>query len=285
MRRSHALLVGSALTALSLVWAGASSAAPIDLSDTSTRTIDIYGNGNPCPNTPAGAAPAGCITYADDATTVFSPNSFEGTLTQLGGNDWTINVAGAVWEASVGSRIGFSDYDSVSGTTNGIVVGSVGDLDMYFNDSTGQMAADSLYAGGSIWWTGQYFVNLFGGLVLTINANDTLDADDPFNGVLWGNDLTFSCGSGGAPVPGLGWCPAVLTTQPGFVSGGPNGTTGTGFGQVVNGIGRAAWGPVDFAFCEAGSACALAYVPESGTVLLLGTGLLGLALAGRRKSA
>jgi hypothetical protein len=285
MRKLPALLTGSALMALTSVWAGASSAAPIDLADTSTRAIDIYGNSNPCPNVPAGPAPPGCSTYADNAATLFSGSSFEGTLTNLSANDWSIDVAGPVWEAAVGSKIGFSDYDGVSGTTNGIVVGSVSALTVYFNDSTGQMAADPLYAGGSSWWTGQYFVNIFGGIVLPLNAADALDADDPFNGALFGNDLTVSCGSAGGPAPAPGDCPAVLTTQPGFVSAGPNGTTGTAFAQVSNLLGRPAWGPVDFAFCEAGTQCALNFVPEPGTLFLVSAGMLGLAAGGRRRRA
>lgn len=309
MRRLQMALAALAAAGL---WAGGANAAPLDLTNSATRTILIQPNLIPCTNPDTAGvggstlASASCFVYANNSAAVFSSSSeFTGTLSNLGGTLWQIDVDSATWQAVVEAQQGVAVADSTqkAGSSNGLLPGTISDLIIQFDSSLANSSNPSststvdptngsltyfsakLVNNASIALGGNGVLNLFGDDAASINPSGT-PRDRPYFGTPVANSagLVFSCNGSGTGGPTTASCPpgikatqkSLYPLQPGFVSGGPNGTTLTGFQEVdALAIIPQVWSPLDYLLTE---------IPEPGTVLLLAGGLVGLGILGRRRA-
>lgn len=251
-----------------LLFAGASYAAPVDLtgsgpiflhSETTTCDISVRPNQTGC-----------TVTSSNPAAVFGAPLS--ATLTQLGGGQAEVRIDASVWDPALKATL--------NNPAGGIIYedGSASDYVLVINSSTG--------AAISWGWTATIF-------------STALASDIGLSAALFGTGgAAGGAEAYGAQLTGPTSTPVAAVCGSGGISGGPiagecNGTRrvanelydpATGFAHfaassvIVPALFPLAWAPVDIALTTNG------VIPEPGTVLLLGAGLLGLATVGRKRS-
>jgi hypothetical protein len=280
MRKSSQAAVVAAVAFLAGSAQAGTLVSPIDFSDTSTRQILVSAEISACTNSnpPTGtsAADAGCFVFAADPTAIFAPTPFPGTLENLGGTNWRLTIAAAVWEAVVQTAVGASPNCS---NVNGVCTGSMTDLVVEFDSSMTGADVHAVNAGTGgvpanplVYWQAKFFSTIVG--ELDIAAQQT-DQDRPFYGDLVGNPFVVSCAGSGLPSPTGSLCDPPLETEPGLTQDPPNGTFLTAFAMTFNGVGRQVYAPLDWRLDE---------VPEPAHALMLLAGAATLALFRRRAS-
>jgi hypothetical protein len=283
----------AALAAVGL-WAGAAAATPnipFDFTNLTSRLMTLHPNIhatapipiNPCTNVnpPIGlsAPDPGCFVFAG------SPGAFVSTATDipavmtfLGGTIWNLTVPAPVWEAVLQAAVGVSDCATVNGVCTGSATAWSGIIDA---STTGPPSVTPTVLVGPLtgtptYWNATFFSTILGTAIGL--EGQGVDFDRPFYNDLVGNPFTLSCAGLGVPGGGVHCPPTVpLISEPGLIIGDVNGQNSlTAFTMTFNGVGRQVWAPFDFTLNE---------VPEPGTLLLLGAGITGLALLGRKRTA
>ena len=282
----------------------------VDLTDATDRAILSAAESSPCEGNDGGSPSQfildpGCAVRANDTGTSifeFDPADYTAgwaldatkglydlglnvavdlslgrpaSLTFSGGTA-TVTVAAAVWEPIL--KFGLDSPSLVTLTS-----GTVSDLVMDINIGTGDITSYS-WTGNATTVLGAAALNvaLLPGTTANYYSAEAASAPDADGAVVW------ACGTGGfialpANTPGvdpgsLGTCPPDATNPSATVSNAAydaiTGAIYANASSAVLSITPRGWGPADFRLSE---------VPEPGTLLLVGSGLLGLSAFGRRR--
>lgn len=252
-----------------LLFAGASYATPADL--TGSGTIFLHSETTTC-DVSVRPNQTGCTVTSSNMNAVFGA-PLTATLSQLGGNQAEIRIDASVWDPAL--------KNTLHNPAGGIIYqdGSASDYVLVINSSTG--------AAVSWGWTATIF-------------STALASDIGLSAALFGaGDASGGAEAYGAQLTGPTSTPVAAVCGSGGISGGPQAGECTGANRVANELynpttGFAhfaassvivpalfplAWAPVDIALTTDG----IIGVPEPGTLLLLGAGLLGLATVGRKR--
>jgi hypothetical protein len=272
-----------ALVSLGSLVAGSAGAAPVDLTDPTNRPISLISEGTPCTGgtagTPitAGFANADCYVSGNDPAAIFDPaTALPATLT-FSGNMATVTIAAAVWEIALSNTLNDDGGTPADPSDDLMIVpGSVSDY---------VLEIDTLSGNALTWsWTATLHSGALGSdLPLEARLLDGSGSPNGTGQAFFGqvtsttDAVAFNCGTGG--VSPNSDTSAFCDGSAFLVNQAYDPATGTlvhlAGSDVIVGLTPQAWAPLDVMLLEA--------VPEPGTVLILGAGLLGLALLRRRR--
>ena len=221
----------------------------------------------------------GTLTIQNFHITVTNPSSVTGT----GSNPYNVDIAGAVVSVDAGQVV-------LNGSNSGQITGSMNtdiDLTPTITDGTGSFSVANFTITGLL--LGPLTIQNFH-ITVTNPSSVTGTGSNPYNVDIGGAVVSVDGGQvvlGGSTLFNFNTSPTVVTAPPGSNSTLTLGASSTTWSipftttSTLSTLGI----PVNITIGTQLNLTGPAVVPEPGTVMLVGAGLVGLVAAGRRKKA